>query len=265
MNPMTHIAVRAARAAGDIISRATRQTGNFQIDQKGKNDYATEIDNASEQEIIKTLKSAYPDHAILAEESGQHGAGDYVWIIDPLDGTTNFIHGFPFFSVSIALSVKKRLELGVVYDPMRDELFIAERGGGATLNNRKIRVTRQNTVKGALIGTGFPFRDHRHVDAYLAMFKAMNADSAGIRRAGSAALDLSYVACGRMDAFWELGLKPWDMAAGVLLIQEAGGVVTDLGFGDRYLESGNLIAGNPRMQQLLYQAFQPHLSEDLPR
>ncbi|MDT8405677.1 MAG: inositol monophosphatase family protein [Methylococcales bacterium] len=265
MKPMTHIAVRAARAAGDLISRSANQVTGLRIDQKGLNDYATEVDQAAEQEIIKILHNAYPDHAILAEESGQHGRHDYVWIIDPLDGTTNFIHGFPFFSVSIALQVKNKLEIGVVYDPVRDELFVAERGGGATLNNRKLRVTRQSTLKGALIGTGFPFREQQHVEAYLGMFKAMNAESAGVRRAGSAALDLCYVACGRMDAFWELGLKAWDMAAGVLMIQEAGGVVTDFAFGDRYLECGNLIAGNPKMQQLLYQAFQPHLTAALPR
>lgn len=262
---MLNIAVRAARNAGEIISRSADNVGKLQINRKGINDFATEVDRAAEQEIIKVIKTAFPDHAILAEESGEHKGNDYVWIIDPLDGTTNFLHGFPVYAVSIALQVKGKLELGVVYDPLRDELFTAERGGGAMMNNRRIRVTNQTGLKGALIGTGFPFKNQQHLDAYLGMFRAIHADSAGIRRAGAAALDLAYVAIGRLDGFWEIGLHPWDMAAGILLIKEAGGVATDFSFQDNYMETGNLIAGNPKMHQVMYQAIEPHVTEALTR
>lgn len=265
MHPMLNIAVRAARNAGEIISRSADNVGKLQINRKGINDFATEVDRAAEQEIIKVIKTAFPDHAILAEESGEHKGNDYVWIIDPLDGTTNFLHGFPVYAVSIALQVKGKLELGVVYDPLRDELFTAERGGGAMMNNRRIRVTNQTGLKGALIGTGFPFKNQQHLDAYLGMFRAIHADSAGIRRAGAAALDLAYVAIGRLDGFWEIGLHPWDMAAGILLIKEAGGVATDFSFQDNYMETGNLIAGNPKMHQVMYQAIEPHVTEALTR
>lgn len=263
MHPMLNIAVRAARSAGEIITRSAENVGRLQIDQKSKNDYATEVDRMAEQEIIRIIKAAFPDHAILAEESGEHQGNDYLWIIDPLDGTTNFLHGFPQFAVSIALKFKERIEIGVVYDPLRDELFTAERGGGAMLNSRKIRVTGQSNMTGALLGTGFPFKNLKHIDAYLGMFKALSIDTAGIRRAGAAALDLAYVAAGRLDGFWEIGLLPWDMAAGVLLIKEAGGVATDFTFGDAYLESGNLIAGNPRMHQLIYKTIDPHITDSL--
>ncbi len=260
---MLNIAIRAARSAGDILVRSLDNVGKLRIDQKSKNDYASEVDRMAEQEIIQIIHKAFPDHAILAEESGMHPGNDHVWVIDPLDGTTNFLHGFPQFSVSIALKNKSRVEVAVVYDPLRDELFAASRGDGAMLNSRRIRVARQSSFKGALLGTGFPFKKQQHLDAYLAMFRAVFTDSAGIRRAGSAALDLAYVAAGRLDGFWEIGLHEWDMAAGVLLIQEAGGVITDFGFDDRYLASGNIIAGNPKMHQLIYQAISPHVTEDL--
>ncbi|MGR9100302.1 MAG: inositol monophosphatase family protein [Gammaproteobacteria bacterium] len=259
MQPMLNIAVRAARNAGEVISRATDNLGKLHISYKGKNDFATEIDALAEQEIIKLIRTSYPDHGILAEESGHHQGNDYVWVIDPLDGTTNFLHGFPMFAVSIALKFKGRLELGVVYDPLRDELFTARRGGGAMLNNRRIRVTRQSALKGALLGTGFPFKYPQYLDCYLAMFREFNHETAGIRRAGSAALDLAYLAMGRLDGFWEIGLHEWDMAAGVLLVQEAGGVATDFSFNDRYLSTGNLIAGNPKMHQIMYKKIEPHL------
>jgi myo-inositol-1(or 4)-monophosphatase len=263
MHPMLNIAVRAARSAGEIINRSAENVGRLQINYKSKNDYATEVDRMAEQEIIRIIKAAFPDHAILAEESGEHKGNDYVWIIDPLDGTTNFLHGFPQFAVSIALKLKDRIEIGVIYDPLRDELFTAERGGGAMMNSRKIRVTAQANMVGALLGTGFPFKNLQHIDAYLGMFKALSIDTAGIRRAGAAALDLAYVAAGRLDGFWEIGLQPWDMAAGVLLIKEAGGVATDFTFGDTYLDSGNLIAGNPKMHQLIYKAIEPHVTDNL--
>jgi myo-inositol-1(or 4)-monophosphatase len=263
MQPMLNIAIRAARSAGDLILRSSDNVGQLRVDQKGKNDYASEVDRMAEREIINIIKTAYPDHAILAEESGEHQGNDFVWVIDPLDGTTNFLHGFPQYSVSIALKHKGRLEVGVIYDPLRDELFTARRGGGAMLNSRRLRVTGQTSLKGALIGTGFPFKTEQHLDAYLGMFRAITIDSAGIRRAGSAALDLAYVAAGRLDGFWEIGLMEWDMAAGILLIKEAGGVVTDFSFNDTYLQSGNVIAGSPKMHQIMYQLIEPHVTSDL--
>ena len=263
MQPMLNIAVRAARSAGDLILRSVDNVGRLHIDQKGKNDYASEVDRMAEREIISIIKAAFPEHAILAEESGAHKGNDFVWVIDPLDGTTNFLHGFPQYAVSIALKHKGRLEVGVVYDPLRDELFTAKRGGGAMLNNRRLRVTNQTTLKGALIGTGFPFKTDKHLDAYLGMFRALTTECAGIRRAGAAALDLAYVAAGRLDGFWEIGVMEWDVAAGILLIKEAGGVITDFSFNDNYLESGNVIAGSPKMHQLMYQLIEPHVTDSL--
>lgn len=263
MQPMLNTAVRAARAAGDLILRSSDNIGHLKVDQKGKNDYASEVDRMAEREIINIIKAAYPDHSILAEESGAQQGNDFVWVIDPLDGTTNFLHGFPQYAVSIALKHKGRIEVGVIYDPLRDELFTAKRGSGAMLNNRRLRVTNQTSLKGALIGTGFPFKTGLHMDAYLGMFRALATDSAGIRRAGAAALDLAYVAAGRLDGFWEIGLMEWDMAAGILLIKEAGGVVTDFSFNDKYLESGNLIAGSPKMHQIMYQLIEPHITDNL--
>ena len=263
MQPMLNIAVRAARSAGEIILRSADKASHLAVDSKGKNDFATEIDRLAEKEIISIIKAAYTEHSILAEESGEHAGNDFVWVIDPLDGTTNFIHGFPQYAVSIALKYKNRIEIGVVYDPLREELFTAKRGGGAMLNNRRLRVTGLTSMKGALIGTGFPFKVPQHLDAYLNMFRAITIDSAGIRRAGSAALDLAYLAAGRLDAFWEIELKEWDMAAGILLVKEAGGVATDFSFNDNYLTSGNLIAGSPRMHQLMYQLIEPHVTPAL--
>jgi myo-inositol-1(or 4)-monophosphatase len=263
MQPMLNTAVRAARSAGDMILRSSDNIGHLKVDQKGKNDYASEVDRMAEREIINIIKAAYPEHSILAEESGMHQGNDFVWVIDPLDGTTNFLHGFPQYAVSIALKHKGRIEVGVVYDPLRDELFTAKRGGGAMLNSRRLRVTNQTSLKGALIGTGFPFKTDLHMDAYLGMFRAIATDSAGIRRAGAAALDLAYVAAGRLDGFWEIGLMEWDMAAGILLVKEAGGVITDFSFNDKYLESGNVIAASPKMHQTLYQLIEPHVTENL--
>lgn len=262
---MLNIAIRAARNAGDIILRASEHVDHIQVDNKEQHDFVTEIDRQAEQEIIKVIKAAYPEHAILAEESGQHEGNDYTWIIDPLDGTTNFLHGFPHYAVSIALKHKNRLEVGVVYLPLSNELFTANRGAGAMLNNRRIRVTQQASLAGSLIGTGFPFKaeQQRYLEAYLDMFKAVCMNTSGIRRTGSAAIDLAYLAMGRLDSFWEVDLKSWDMAAGVLLVKEAGGVVTDLSFNDSYLESGHIIAGNPKMHQLMYQLIEPYVTDSL--
>ena len=262
MHPMLNIAVRAARTAGDLIQRSAENVDRLTVNQKGQHDYASEVDFQAEREIIRIIRNAYPSHAILAEESGEHKGNDYVWVIDPLDGTTNFLHGFPQYSVSIALKRKGKIELGVIYDPGRDELFTAERGGGSMLNNHRIRVAHQSSLQGALLGTGFPFRSEEYLDDYLGMFRSLCAATSGIRRPGSAALDLAYVAAGRLDGFWEIGLKEWDMAAGVLLIQEAGGV-TDFSFNANYLKSGNIIAGNPKMHQLIYQRVEPYVSEKL--
>lgn len=263
MQPMLNIAIRAARSAGDLLVRSSDNVGKLRIDAKSKNDFATEIDRLAEREIINIIRTAFPDHAILAEESGKHKGNDFVWVIDPLDGTTNFLHGFPQYAVSIALKHKGKLEVAVVFDPLRDELFTAKRGSGAMLNNRRLRVTQPTHLKTSLVGTGFPFKSDTHLDAYLGMFRALTTQCAGIRRAGAAALDLAYVAAGRLDGYWEIGTMEWDIAAGVLLVKEAGGVVTDFSFNDGYLESGNLIAASPRMHQMMYALIEPHVTTAL--
>ncbi|MEI6412931.1 MAG: inositol monophosphatase family protein [Pseudomonadota bacterium] len=264
MHPIINIATRAAREASRILMHSFETRDSLEVTDKGFNDFVSEVDQIAEQVIIRELRRAYPHHGILGEEGGQDGEGDeYQWVIDPLDGTTNYLHGFPQFSISIALRVRGRVEHGLVYDPLRDELFTASRGAGALLNNRRLRVTARQGLKGALLGTGFPFRDHTHLDTYLKMFKSLLRDTAGIRRPGSAALDLAYVACGRLDGFWELGLAEWDFAAGILLIQEAGGLVTDLAGGDRYFETGNLVVGGPRVHQAMLKLIQPCLDEHL--
>jgi myo-inositol-1(or 4)-monophosphatase len=263
MHPILNIAVRAARNAGNIVVRAMDHIDRLNIKTKSENDFVTEVDKAAEQEIIRTIRKAYPDHAIMAEESGTQEGNDYLWIIDPLDGTTNYLHGFPQFAISIALQHKQVLEQAVVYDPLRQELFTASRGRGAQLNDRRIRVTSRTTLDGALLGTGFPFKQQQHLDAYLETFKALFPMTAGIRRAGAAALDLAYVACGRLDGFWELGLQPWDMAAGVLLIEESGGFVSDFAGEKNYLQTGNLVAANPRLLKPMLDKIQPHLIPDL--
>jgi myo-inositol-1(or 4)-monophosphatase len=266
MHPMLNIAVRAARNAGDIIVRHLNRIDHLTIASKERNDFVSEADRQAEAEIIAVIRKAYPGHGILAEESGsQRGDNDeFQWIIDPLDGTTNFLHGFPQFAVSIALKHKGRLEQAVVYDPLRQELFTASRGSGAFLDNRRIRVSRQTVLTGALLGTGFPYKNQRHLDAYLSMFRALIVDTAGIRRPGSAALDLAYVAAGRLDGFWEIGLSAWDMAAGVLLIHEAGGLVGDLAGGHSYLENGNIVAATPKLFPAMLREIRPCLNDELP-
>ncbi len=241
-------AIDAARLAGDAAAGYFRRADRLDVRTKSRNEFVTQVDTAAESAIIDTIRARYPDHAFLAEESGASGASDHVWIIDPLDGTTNFVHGFPVFSVSIALKINNRLEAAVVYDPTRQELFTALRGAGAQLDGRRIRVSSQTTLDGALIGTGFPYRsDDATVDDYVLILKRVLKETAGIRRPGSAALDLAYVAAGRLDGFWEFGLKPWDIAAGVLLAQEAGGIVSDLGGRGDCLATGNVLAGAPKV------------------
>jgi myo-inositol-1(or 4)-monophosphatase len=242
---MLNIAVKAARQAGNVIMRHLDRLDTLNIQTKAHNDFVSEVDVRAEAEIIDIISKAYPDHAILAEESGTRSGSTYQWIIDPLDGTTNFLHGYTHFAVSIALSREGVLEHGVIFDPIRNEMFTAGRGRGAHLNDRRMRVSSVSRLENALLGTGFPFRAMTHLDPWLKMFRAMLLRTSGIRRAGSAALDLAHVACGRFDGFWELGLKPWDLAAGCLLIQEAGGLVTDLDDAQSFMESGNIIAANP--------------------
>ena len=261
MHATLNIAVKAARRAATVINRASTQLDLLTVQSKSPNDFVTEVDRAAEQAIIEVLRDAFPGHGILAEESGESGPeSEFTWIIDPLDGTTNFIHGMPQYAVSIAQTKNGVLEHAVVYDPNTNEMFTASRGAGAFLNDRRIRVSRRTRLNESLIGTGFPFRQFDHVDAYLAMFKELTQKTAGIRRPGAASLDLAYVAAGRFDGFWEMGLSPWDMAAGVLLIQEAGGLVSDLSGEANYLATGNLVAGSPKIfGQLLpiIQAWRP--------
>ncbi len=251
MHPMLNIAIRAARAAGDLIVREMDRVSDISIDIKGKNDFVTEVDTQAEFTIINIIKNSYPDHAFLCEESGASGESDFLWIIDPLDGTTNFLHGFPHFAVSIALQHKGHLDQAVIYDPLKQELFTASKGKGAQLNNKKIRVSNRKTLDGALLGTGFPYGNTHSVDEFINSFKSLYPEIAGIRRAGVASLDLAYVACGRLDGFWEYELKPWDIAAGALLVQEAGGINSELSGGVDYIESGNIIAANSKMIKVM--------------
>jgi len=253
MHPMLNIAVRAARAAGDAIVRQMDFVNDIPVKEKGRNDFVTEIDQHAEAIIIETIKNAYPDHAFLGEETGKSGDSDFEWIIDPLDGTTNYLHGFPQFAVSIALRNKGRLEQAVIYDPLRQELFTASKGAGAQLNNRRVRVSQRRTLEGALLGTGFPFKDQALLDEYLESFRAFFPMTSGIRRAGAASLDLAYLACGRLDGFWEYKLKLWDIAAGVLLVREAGGMISDIDGGDHYMETGNIVAANSSLLKVMLQ------------
>ena len=249
MHPMLNIAVKAARKAGHIINRASRDLDILKVETKRQNDFVTEVDRAAEAAVIGVLREAYPNHAILAEESGASAGsqGDFVWIIDPLDGTTNFIHGVPQYCVSIGLKHKGIITQAVVYDPAKNELFTATRGSGAYLNDKRMRVSKRLKIGDALIGTGFPFSKVDVLDRYIAMFRKVTLNCAGIRRPGAAALDLAYVAAGRFDGFWEMGLSPWDMAAGSLLVQESGGLVGDFSGESKYMESGEIVAGNAKV------------------
>ena len=250
LHPMLNVAVKAARAAGAIINRAALDLEAVRVSQKEVNDFVTEVDHASEKAIIETLLTAYPGHGILAEESGsQHGAKDseFVWIIDPLDGTTNFIHGFPVYCVSIALTVRGKLEQAVIYDPTRNDLFTATKGRGAYCNDRRLRVSKRIRLSDSLLSTGFPFRKGDNFNSYLHMMGEVMKASAGLRRPGSAALDLAYVAAGRTDGFFEKGLRPWDMAAGALLVTEAGGLVGNFTGEADYLDQQECLAANPKI------------------
>jgi myo-inositol-1(or 4)-monophosphatase len=267
MDPMLNIAIRAARKAGRIAVRSYERGGDLRINEKSRNDFVSEVDRACEAAIIEELRGKFPDHAILAEESGssagRQGGDEYEWVIDPLDGTTNYLHGFPQWSISIGLRHRGLMQQAVVYDPLREELFTASRGRGALLNDRRIRVSDRRGLDGALIGTGIPFRDQSELTTYLSMLAAMVRDTAGIRRPGSAALDFAYVAAGRLDGFWELHLSPWDFAAGALLVAEAGGTVTDLAGGDRFFETCNVVAGGLKVHKAMLARLKPFLRADL--
>jgi myo-inositol-1(or 4)-monophosphatase len=243
MHPILNIGIRAAHAAGDHIVKCMDRIEGIAINSKGRNDYVSDVDHQSEAIIIDIIHKAYPGHAILAEERGRQGENEYQWVIDPLDGTTNFLHGFPQFAVSIAVLRRGIPEQAVVYDPLRQELFTASKGAGAYLNNRRMRVSKQKSLQGALLGTGFPFGDSEHLELFIRTFRALFPLVAGIRRAGAASLDLAYVACGRLDGFWEIGLHIWDMAAGDLLIREAGGMVSTIAGKPGHLQSGDILAG----------------------
>lgn len=265
MHPMLNTAVKAARRAGNIIIRHIDQLERLTIETKGRNDFVSEVDRQAEAEIIQTIHRAYPDHAVLAEESGWQQGNDYLWIVDPLDGTTNYLHGYPQFAVSIALQHRGKLEQAVVLDPLHNELFTASRGSGAQLNDRRMRVSQVANLKFALLGTGFPFRAQRHLETWINTFRVLLTHSSGVRRAGSAALDLANIACGRLDGFWEIGLSAWDIAAGSLLIEEAGGLIGDLSGGQGFLETGNVVAGNPQIYGKILPLIQPCLPPDLQR
>ncbi|MBU6460132.1 MAG: inositol monophosphatase [Proteobacteria bacterium] len=258
MHPMLSIAVKAARRASNIINRAASNVDLIHVTSKGPADYVSEVDKASEAAIIETLSSSYPSHAFIGEESGNQGDSEYVWIIDPLDGTTNFLHGLPHYAISIALKHRGILTQAVIYDPNRNELFTATRGAGAFLNDRRIRVSRCTKISDSLIGTGFPFREFSSVNRYLAIFHETMKKCAGLRRPGAASLDLAYVASGRYDAFFESGLGIWDIAAGALLIQEAGGICTDWDGEDNFLEKGQIICGNPKVFSQMLNIIRNH-------
>jgi myo-inositol-1(or 4)-monophosphatase len=264
MHPMLNTAIKAARRAGSVIMRHLDRLERIAVETKGRNDFVTEVDRMAEAEIISVLRGAYPDHAILGEETGSLPGNDFRWIIDPLDGTTNYLHGFPQFAVSIALQHRDRLDQAVVFDPFRNELFTASRGDGAQLNERRIRVSQVKDMDRALLGTGFQFKSHEHLDVWLNMLRAIVPLSSAIRRPGSAALDLAYVACGRYDGFWEFGLSAWDMAAGCLLIQEAGGMVSDFAGAQRFLDTGNVAAANPKIHPQILGCIQPHIPTGFP-
>jgi myo-inositol-1(or 4)-monophosphatase len=267
MHPNLTYAIKAARAAAKVINRASLDVSTINIAAKAQSDFVTDVDKAAEAAILDIIRTAYPDHGILAEESGNAGTNpeaEYQWIIDPLDGTTNFIHGVPQYAISIALAHKGVVQHSVVYDTNRNELFTASKGAGAFLNEKRIRVSKRAKLADALLGTGFPYRMFDHVDTYLAIFKDLAQKTAGMRRPGAASLDLAWVACGRFDGFWELGLSPWDIAGGSLLITEAGGLIGDLTGEQNFMQTGNVLGGNPKIFGQLIQAVGPYLSDKLP-
>jgi myo-inositol-1(or 4)-monophosphatase len=267
MHALLNVAVMAARRGGDTLIRNLNKLDKIKIEMKGRNDFVSEVDRAAERAVIDTILKHYPAHAILAEESGaQGGESEYLWVIDPLDGTTNYLHGFPVFAVSVGLMVGGRLEHGCVYDPMRQELFTASRGQGAELDGHKIRVSGCKSLDRALLGTGFPFRDSGiALDPYVSMLTKAIRETSGVRRPGAAALDLCYVAAGRLDGFWETGLSKWDIAAGALIIREAGGIVSSLDGSENFMDTGHVLTGTPKIYTGMARLFAPDIQELFPR
>lgn len=260
MHPYINIATMAARQAGEVIMHYSDKLDRVKVSEKTQNDFFSQIDVKAEQMIIETIRKHYPNHSIMAEESGIHdNEEDITWIIDPLDGTNNYLHGFPFYCVSIGVKINNKIEHGVVFDPIRKECFSASRGRGAQLNDKRIRVSNQIQLNKALLGTGFPFKNKELSERYFATFQSLFGQCSGIRRTGSAALDLAYVACGRLEGFWEFNLKPWDIAAGSLLIQEAGGLVGDFNGNENHLKTGNIVGANPKIFKQLIQKINQSL------
>ncbi len=267
MHPMLNIAVRAARKAGNLIARNYETPDAVETSQKGSNDFVTNVDKGAESLIVETIRASYPQHTIITEESGELAGEDQdvQWVIDPLDGTTNFIKRLPHFAVSIAVRVKGRTEVAVVYDPMRNELFTATRGQGAQLNGYRLRGSNSRDLDGTILATGFPFKAKQYSDTYMKIVSKLFTRCADFRRTGSAALDLAYVAAGRVDGFFEIGLRPWDFAGGELLVREAGGLVCDFTGGHNYMSTGNIVAGNPRVVKNMLAEMRDELSEALKR
>ncbi len=259
MNPMLNIGIRAARAAGKVITQNLDRYDPLSIEKKQRNDFVTEVDRKAEADIIGILRKAYPDHGLLCEESGQIGDSDaeYQWVIDPLDGTTNFIHGLPHFSVSIALLKNGRPFQAVVYDPMRQELFTAGKGEGAFLDNKRLRVSSEGRLEDALLNTGFPYREGKDLDFFQRTLRHYTENSTGVRRLGSAALDLAYVAAGRVEGCWLIGMQSWDIAAGALIVREAGGLVNDFDGGDSWMTQGDVIAAAPKIHHKMLEVMKP--------
>ena len=256
-HPTINIAINAAHIAGDLMRQEFPKVASIPVTQKARHDYVTEIDRSSEAQIVREIKRYHPDHAFLGEEGGSEGESDYKWIIDPLDGTSNYLHGIPHFGISIALQIKGRTEHAVVYDPMRDEMFSASRGSGAHLNNTRIRVSARNSLNSAIVATAFPFRQRGMMSVYTGIFSDVFRKIEDIRRNGAASLDLAWVAAGRMDAYFEIGLKSWDVAAGALLVREAGGVVTDFDGNDAVEESHSILAAPYKLMTPLRKMIEP--------
>ncbi|MEQ8857764.1 MAG: inositol monophosphatase family protein [Pseudomonadales bacterium] len=271
MQPQTNIALRAARQAGQIMLRAMDRLDALNVEEKSHNDFVSNVDRDAETAIIDALHKTYPEHGIMGEEHGTAYSGssagaetEFTWIIDPLDGTTNYLQGIPHFCVSIALRHGRQLEHGVIFDPLRNEAFVASRGHGAQLNDKRIRVSGRTRLQEAVLATGIPPGAIRaHLDAYMDMLKDFTGTCRGIRRAGSAALDLAYVAAGRVDGFWEFALSPWDIAAGTVIVREAGGFVGSPSGGDQFMGTGNIVAANTKIFKLMVQHLRPHLTRDL--
>jgi myo-inositol-1(or 4)-monophosphatase len=260
MHPYLNTIFPAVRKASMLMMNAFRDVKTLKVSEKGLFNYVTEIDQKSEQILVETIQKAYPDHGILGEESGLIEGNEYLWVIDPLDGTKNFVHGFPHFCISIAIKYKQRLEHAMIYDPIRDELFTATRGTGALLNNRRLRVTEKNNLSGALLGTALPTLDKPYFSEYMSSFAKIYGQTSGIRHCGSAALNLAYVAAGRLDGHWEMGLAEWDIAAGVLLVKEAGGLASDFQGGEDYLQTGHIVAGSAKVLKSMLQALHTNRS-----